>query len=103
MMCTAGGSSASSAGDSRFASAWKKVPKGFPSPVSMGTGSRGFKGTGFMGMGLGRVRWVVLFGGLAVEVFLLVGAFLALEVFLGLDVFLVVEVEASPAAQVRLN
>jgi len=57
MMRTNDGADVSADGDSRLASAWKKVPNGVPSPASIGTGSRASKGTGF---GRGRVRRVVL-------------------------------------------
>jgi hypothetical protein len=43
----------------------------------MGTGSRGGKGTGFTGWGLGRVRRVVFF---VVEVVLVVEVFCVVEV-----------------------
>ena len=86
----------------------------------MGTGSRGVSGTGFRGLGLGRGRGEVLFGGLAAEVavleetflaveaFWVVEALCAVEVFLVLEVFVVLEVfwlvvAVSSAAEVRLN
>jgi hypothetical protein len=83
MMRTTGGPGVSRDGDSTFASARKKVPRGFLSPISIGTGSSRDKGTGFMGFG--RVRRVVFFPGWVLEVSWVVG-----------------EVESS-AAQLRLN
>ncbi len=56
MMRTNDGADVSADGDWRFASAWKKVPNGVPSPASIGTGSRASNGTG---LGRGRVRPVV--------------------------------------------
>ena len=82
MMRTTGGADASADGVARFASAWKKVPSGFPSLVSIGTGSRASKGTGF---DRGRVRRLV---------------FLVDRVW---EVLLVVEVAALSAARVGLN
>lgn len=113
MMWTTGDSAVSAVRDSRFANPRKKFAKAFPSPSSIGTGSKGVKGMGFQGLGWGRVPWVVLVGGLAADVCLTVGLFAVVEafwvaevflvfvVFLVLEVFLVVEVEVSSAAQVR--
>jgi hypothetical protein len=94
-------------GDSRFASVRKKFAKAFPSPSSIGTGSRGGKGTGFQGLALARVRWVGLFAGLAAELWWLVEAFWAVtafpsvEAFVVWEVLFVVEVEVSSAPCAR--